>query len=135
MSYGGRGAGDVPSYLLSGVPYLSSSIVVPVSTAAPVEIDLTYVTRFVLIKNTISTGVSSLPIRVGFSAHGVKAVEGANYIRLDNGESFQGDFRVSKIFLSGEDGSSTSQASVVAGLTGIKGEEIYMNWSGSIGIG
>lgn len=135
MRYGTRGAGDVPSYLLPGVPFLTSSIGAPLSDAEPYEVDFTNVTRFIVVRNSLLTSDTNVPLRVGFSSNGVKAAENNNYLVLNNGESFEGDLRVSKLYLRGESATLIASASVIAGITGIPGDQIHLNWSGSAGVG
>ena len=68
------GLGSVGQYQTSGIPYISSSITVPVSGAGGagvVEITFEGVTKFVTVVNE-ATGTSK-PLRVGFSSLGVQA--------------------------------------------------------------
>jgi len=128
-----RGLGYVPSYQTSSVPYLTSSLEVPAVSSEPIEISFQTVTRFVVITNTYS-GAQNRPMRFGFSENGIKGVENNNYAVLNNGESFEGDFKVSKVFLLSDSVFGTS-GSIVAGLTDISSELLPNNWTGSIGVG
>mgnify|MGYP003660659572 CR=1 FL=1 len=148
--------GKVGQYQMSAVPYISSSIAVPAAslTEGPLEVALPSVTRFVTVTNE-ATG-SNKPLRVGFSFFGVSGSSGPgseahrNYFILDNGESYTGEWRVSKLYLLGAsapildnsgDPLATSAnvypttASVIAGLTGIPHDALMANWSGSSGVG
>ena len=150
--------GMVGQYQMSAVPYLSSSIPVgAVDVDVPTTIAFSSVTRFVTVTND-ATG-SNKPLRVGFSFHGVSGSSGGlpgdelrrNYLMLDNGESYTGEWRVSEIFLLAAkppvlDVNGTpvagggalyhaTTASVIAGLTGIPHDSLMTNWSGSTGVG
>lgn len=130
--------GNVGSYQASSIPFLSSSIPLP-SGDEPTRICFPKVSKFVTIRNTMNPASASAPLRVGFSSYGVGfpggpiANTGSNYIQLDNGESFSGDFRVVEVWLQAS--GSTSEASVAAGLTMIDAGELPFNWSGSLGVG
>jgi len=116
------GMGHVGSYQASGIPWASSSL--PLTTS-PTEIKFPYVTKFVTVKNTTSNSM-----RVGFSQAGVN---GTNYFLLGNLETLTVDLRVSKLYLRGDSTSTT--ASVLAGLTGIASDQLVNSWSGSAGVG
>lgn len=128
-----RGIGYVPSYQASAVPYLTSSLAVPDNSSEPIEINFETITRFITITNTYN-GTQNIPLRFGFSANGVKGVEYNNYAVLNNGESYEGALKVSKVFLLSDTIFSTS-GSIVAGLTDISSELLLNNWTGSIGVG
>ena len=128
-----RGLGYLPSYQASGVPYLTSSLSVPSNNQDPLIISFNTVTRFVIITNTYN-GTQNRPMRFGFSENGVMGVENNNFIVLNNQESFESEFRVTKVFLISDSVFATS-GSVVAGLTDIVSGELINNWSGSSGVG
>ena len=109
------GLGSVGSYQMSGIPFASSSITVPVNSSTPLKIQFPYVTKFVTVVNE-NTG-TNVAMRVGFSSLGVSG-SGTNYFLLDNGESYTGEWRLEDIFLISNSTSQTS-ASVIAGLTPI----------------
>ena len=122
------GLNHVGAYQVSGQPFLSSSITVPASSSAPLEIKFDQVTKFVIIRNeTDSAG----EIRVGFSSGGLA---GTNFVRLAVSESLSADYKVTSVFLRSNTGAEQS-ASIVAGLTNIPSERLSANWSGSNGVG
>lgn len=123
------GLSNVGSYQASGIPWVSSSLSVPASGSAPLEINFPLVTKSIIVKNA-STG--SVNMRVGFSVNGV--VSSSNYFILSGGESFAADLRVTKICLMSND-STVLTGSVIAGLTNIPAAELPNNWSGSAGVG
>jgi len=129
-----QGLGNVGSYQISGIPYLTSSLTIPASSADPLEISFDRVTKFVIITNTIPSTEISNPMRFGFSENGVKGTVNNNYAVLNNGESFEADLRVIKLYLL-SDTTNQCSGSVVAGLTGISSLELTNNWSGSAGVG
>ena len=121
------GIGNVGSYQVSGIPWVSSSVA-PANSGTPVSFKFPYVTKFINIKNVNSTDVA---LRVGFSENGIK---GSNYFLLASGEAFNGELRVTEVyFLS--DTADTVSFSIIAGLTGIEARELPLNWSGSVGVG
>lgn len=130
-----RGLGYLPSYQASSVPYLTSSLAVPISTQEPLEIRFDTVSRFVIITNTLDASFANIPLRFGFSANGVKGVENNNFVVLNNGESFEAEFRVSKVYLLSDSSAFSTSGSVIAGLTDIESGLLSMNWSGSSGVG
>ena len=118
----------------------------PELSETPHTIEFPNVTKFVTIVNT-KTG-TNVPLRFGFSAQGITGsgvpanlgppVPGGknNYFVLDNGESYTGEWRVSKLFLLGDEKSGNlAEASIVAGLTSIPAGDLSNNWSGSSGVG
>lgn len=136
MQWPNPGLGSVGSYQMSAIPYVSSSITVPVQSATALKIQFPYVAKFVTIINTGS--VVTPNIRVGFSAAGTSG-SGTNYFTLGYGESYTGEWRIEDLFLISTT-SSQSSASIIAGLTPIpRGVPSFVatgnNWSGSAGVG
>jgi hypothetical protein len=130
-----RGLGYVPSYQASAVPFLTSSLTIPVSTSEPIVINFNTVTRFITVTNTNSVDDPNYPLRFGFSRNGIKGVENNNYIVLNNGDSYDAELRVTKVFLLSDSPAHSSSGSVVAGLTDINSSLLQTNWSGSMGVG
>jgi hypothetical protein len=73
-------------------------------------------------------------MRFGFSANGVSGIEESNYGILNNGESFEAEFRVVSVYLM-TDTVNECTGSVIAGLTRISSIHLTDNWSGSAGVG
>ena len=109
------GLGHAGSYEISAIPYLTSSLQVPANSGPPLEISFNQVTKFVIITNTLAGSATNVPLRFGFSANGISG-SATNYAILNNGETFEADFRVSRLYLI-SDNTSECSASVVAGLT------------------
>ncbi len=130
-----NGLGHTPSYQSSGRPFLSSSLDIPELGQTPVEIKFQTVSKFVVITNTVPVTDLNAPLRFGFSANGVNAVEFNNYVVLNNGESFEGELKVTSVFLISDSAAAGTTGSVVAGLTGIERKHLGANWSGSSGVG
>ena len=130
------GLSSVGSYQMSGIPYVSASIVAAASNATPTIVQFPFISKFVTIVNTGSGTPPNL--KVGFSSNGVNT--GNNYFVLAFGESYTGEWRIEDIFLISNSTSQTS-ASVIAGLTYIPrgiptdGAASGNNWSGSSGVG
>jgi hypothetical protein len=130
----GVGLRNVGSYQVSARPFLTSSLNVPASGSTPLEVSFDSVTRFVIVTNTLAGSEPNVPLRFGFSSNGVKGVENNNYAILNNGESFEAEFKVTSVYLM-SDSPNECSASVVAGLTGINESHLATNWSGSLGVG
>ena len=103
--------GFVPAYQVSAMPFVTSSNVTLGSTK---EINFAGVTRFITIKNT---GASTAVLAVAFTENGLKSAN-SNYFILSGSESFSGELRTDRIFVSGSSGASVT-FNVVAGLTTI----------------
>jgi hypothetical protein len=104
------GEGYVPAYQLSATPFVTSSNVTLGQTK---EITFGSVTRFFTVKNT---GASASVLAVGFTSRGLQSAQ-SNYFVLSGSESFSGELRVDRIFVSGSSGAPSF--TVVAGLTPI----------------
>lgn len=128
------GLSHVGSYQTSARPFLSSSLTIPDNTSTPLEIEFDNVSRFVVIANTTPSSDPSRPIRFGFSENGVKGVSYDNYAVLDNGQTFEAEFKVTSVFLM-SDTANEGSGSIIAGLTGIDASHLPNNWSGSAGVG
>lgn len=127
------GLHNVGSFQVSSIPYASASIDVT-STTVPVVINFDRVTKFVVIKNTADSTLADAPMRFGFSEEGVKGSVDNNYIVLLNEESYEADFKLSRLYLLA-DTATNCTASISAGLTGIPADRLRHNWSGSSGVG
>ena len=133
------GISNVGSYQVSGMPYATSSIAVPANSGTPVQINFPWVTQRIVVSNTNTAA----PLRVGFSANGVK---GTNYFVIPQATSTTdfptAEFRVkvNSIFILSNTTTPTS-ASVFAELTNIDSNLLVnsgpsgSNWSGSLGVG
>jgi hypothetical protein len=122
------GLNAVGQYQLSGIPWVSASVMVQGGNVTMVEFPT--VTRFVTVIND-ATG-SNKPLRVGFSTLGVST--NGHYFKLDNGESYTGEFRVINLYMAEHgDTLAGATASVVAGLTMIDEDNLPTNWSSSAG--
>lgn len=121
------GIGNVGSYQVSGIPWVSSSVA-PANSGTPIVLSFPYITKFINIKNI---NASDVQLRVGFSENGVK---GNNYFLLSPGESFEGELRVTDVYLLSNTADQVSFCAIV-GLTGIERRELSTNWSGSAGVG
>jgi len=141
------GLNSVGSYQMSGIPYATASITVPVNDRKVYKVEFPYVARTVTVRNDLATASSDVTLRVGFSENGVQGVENENYFVLTNGESYTGDWRIEDLFLISDSDEAGVTASVIASLTGIPTgsvpgisdgtdpEGTADNWSGSIGVG
>jgi len=126
------GLGWVAEYQASGIPWVTSSLVVPALGGNPLHVNFPTVTRFFVVKNTVSTGSDEAPMRVGFSVNGTTGSTGTKFFVLSNGESFSGELKVTDLYLLSDDVGRATSGTVIAGLTGIPRTELINNWSGSI---
>lgn len=104
------GEGYVPAYQLSASPFVTSSNVTLGQTK---EIVFGSVTRSVTVKNT---GATTSVLAFSFTQRGLLPQQ-SNFFILSGTESYSGDLRVDRLFVSGASGTSTF--SVIAGLTPI----------------
>ena len=125
------GLGNVGSYQSSGIPWVSSSLVVPHHSATALQVSFPSVTREVTVRND-STG----DIRVGFSANGIgnTVLTQTNYLILAENASWTSPVKVTHIYMI-SDSAIAQEATVVAALTGIATDNIIENWTGSAGVG
>ena len=110
------GANDVPSYQLSGVPFVtgSSGDTIPASSGTPIRVAFPNPTRFFVVHNT-----SAHPLRVGFTENGVKypANLTANYFILSGNQTTgRLELRCKELFLL-SDSSKKAGYTLLTGLT------------------
>ena len=110
INYPSQGEFYAGAYSVSASPFVTSSIV---ALGEIKEIDFGYVSKFIVIRNTSENSV----LAVAFTENGLKP-SNSNYFILSGSESFSGDLRSDRIFLSGSGGTETG-FSVVCGLTTI----------------
>lgn len=110
INYPSQGEFYAGAYSVSATPFVTSS---SVSLGEIKKIEFGYVSKFLVVRNTSTSGVLS----IAFTENGLKP-ENSNYFFLSGSESFSGDLRTDRIFLSGSGGDVVS-FSVVCGLTTI----------------
>jgi hypothetical protein len=118
---------NAASFETSAIPFVTSSLAVPVLTDEPLVVELDFVSKDFTVKNDGPT-----TIRVGFSRNGIKAAENNNYFTLATGETFNAEYRIVDIFLISNSPTQTSTATVIAGLTPVERLQLPNNWSGSL---
>lgn len=105
-----NGEYSVPSYQMSALPYLTSSLI---SQGQIHTYDFTLVTRFINVANRGSVG--SDKIALAFTERGFTT---GNYITLDQGDTVHEEIRTTKLFISCSAGSSVDYQ-IFCGLTNI----------------
>lgn len=100
----GSGQGNVAEFMMSGLPYVTSSTV---ASGAVYAIQFPYMTKDFTIKNAGDAILS-----VGFTLSGTL---GSNRFTLPPSASFSGDLRIRTLYVAGFNGTATYE--VVAGLT------------------
>lgn len=131
------GLHSVGNYQVSGIPYVTGALNIPPLSNTPLEIIFPSVTQRIIIHNNYS---SDEPVRVGFSANGVK---NGNYWLVEahqaNGKSndrIEMRVKTDRIYLINNNGSAlTGAVFILAELTGITGYDLTSVYSGSAGIG
>jgi len=131
------GVGDVPSYQLSAIPFVTSSAGTEVGTTTPIKVTFPSVTRFVIINNT--DGNAGETLRIGFTAAGVlgtgghnnSAADRSNYFLLNAGDTTgRMEIRCKELFFLSA--TATTGFSIMAGLTPINNSQ-YPILTGSAG--
>lgn len=131
------GVGDVPSYQLSAIPFVTSSVGTEVGTTTPIKVTFPSVTRFVVINNTDAAGGDAL--RIGFTSAGVLGNGGHNSSTADRSNYFllnpatttgRLEIRCKEIFFLSA--ANTAGFSIMAGLTPINNSQ-YPVLTGSAG--
>lgn len=109
-----EGVNSVPAYMVSGIPWVTGSLVVPTLTAVKLRFDA--VTKFFKVVNTGGNNV-----KVGFTNDGVSGTLGGapanNFFTVITGTTQQFDLRVKDIYMIGEGGITT--VDVLGGVTSI----------------
>jgi hypothetical protein len=144
LNYPKPGLNNVPSYLVSGVPYVTRSVVDEVPNAPnSIRVTFPFVTRFFHIA---CDSQSTENLRFAFTENGIKDPSGAdaytttgsnrNFFILRKGEETPRlDARCTELYFAGDGGSTSFE--VVAGLTNIpRGELLFLTGTnGFEGIG
>lgn len=109
INYAQQSEGYAGAYAISASPFVTSSYV---GLGEVKEIQFGYISRFLVVRNTSPSGV----ISIGFTRNGLLP-QNSNYFFLSGSESFSGDFRSDRLFISGSEG--TCNFTIVSGLTTI----------------
>jgi len=118
-----NGEYSVPSYQLSALPYLTSSII---SQGQIHTYEFPYVTKFINVVNRAS--LASDKIALAFTERGFTT---GNYITLDQGDTVHEEVRTTKLFISCSHGASVDYQ-MFCGLTNIP-EKFFLVLTGSHG--
>ena len=117
----------VPSYQVSGKPFVTSSAASEVSDTV-ISVGFPTVTRWVQIRNT-----GGDKMIFGFSENGVDATETANFMELAAGTTSPAfELRCKSVFMK-KNGTSNTDFTIIAGLTDI--DDMRVALTGSAGIG
>lgn len=127
------GLGNVGSYQVSGIPWVSGNIDSFAQDTAT-ELIFPSVTSWVVVSNTTATPGRNL--KVGFSKFGIAGTSGNYFLTVPSGSTTPRlEVKVSALYLTGSE-----NVSVMAGLTGIQKIKLDndnispngLNWSGSL---
>lgn len=108
LNYPSQGELNAGAYSISATPFVTSSVVAQGQTK---EINFGFASKFIVVRNTSDTAT----LAISFTENGLKP-ENSNYFILSGSESFSGDFRTDRLFVSGSGGGSCN-FSIVSGLT------------------
>lgn len=111
LNHPSQGEFSSAPYSISATPFVTSSTVALGEIKA---IEFGYVSKFMVVRNTAPAGSTNV-IAVAFTENGLKSAA-SNFFTLGAGESFSGDIRVDKVFVSGSTGATTG-FTMVCGLT------------------
>lgn len=113
------GPGTIGEYLVSGVPFLTSS---DLASAEVRRVEFDHVTQWIVVRNNELTG-SEAVLAVGFTDNGVRR---GNRIDLRAREQFRFDVRTRQVFLSASrsGAGSTLNHTIVAGLTTVTASDM-----------
>ena len=130
-----------PAYMVSGVPYVTSSANNKVGTpSSPIHVSFPFVTKWICIRSLDNAGAVTRDLRVGFTELGVKNNTNCFSIPDQNSPARPGygmtdpvlEIACTDIFISSDRAGKPTEMSLIAGLTNIHREE-YPNLTGSIG--
>jgi hypothetical protein len=126
MQYPDPGPSDVPSYQLSAIPWLTSSVA---PNASAMKISFPTTARWVEVMNT-----GAQDIRIGFSSNGIGGLTPeAHYFTLPasaNAQTSRWELRCSEIYLYG--GGASATFSLAAGLSPVP-SRYFADMTGSLG--
>ena len=130
-----------PAYMVSGIPYVTSSKNNKVSTpSTPIHVQFPFVTKWICIRST--DNASNLrPLRVGFTENACKpGLSGSSFTIPDQNTPHNPGYGLTDpvleiactdIFISSDFPGRPTEMSLIAGLTNIPRSE-YPNLTGSI---
>jgi len=136
------GFNNVGSYQASARPFLTGGCDYPASgtnMALAFEVKFPQVTKFVVIKNDGNPAVAEpCAMRFAFASGGLG--ETYNYVVLPASSSFSADFRVTRLYLMGDNDTTAypgriGKATVIAGLTNITASLFVNSWEHTAGVG
>lgn len=121
------GPGNAAEYMVSGIPWVTSSVL----TAGEERlVSLPSVSRFLTVKNE----TAATTLAVAFARNGFKS-KNSNFFTLDAGESYEGELRVTDLWLSASAGIPAFE--VIVGMTSIHRSDfpVLSASNGHLGIG
>lgn len=116
LNYPKPGANHVPSFQISGLPYVTRSATGELaSSTVPLQIKLPYVTRFFVVGNS---GAGDL--RVGFTENGITSAETSNYFTVKpfTSGALRYEVRCKELWFM-RDGNTSTSFELFAGLTNV----------------
>ena len=131
FEYPKPGIGSVGNYQVSGIPFVTGSLVSPSSSAGatPLEIVFPSVTQRIIFQNH-----GTIHVRVGFSANGLKTTN--NFYLVEPSGTVELRVKTNKLYLlSNSSAANVTSGTLSAELTGITGYDLITEYSGAAGIG
>jgi hypothetical protein len=124
--YSRPGIGNVGSYQVSGIPYVTGSTILSSSFSTnngEVRVQFPFVTKSITV---VSKSATKLRIHFNSVADG-NVINGRHYLTLeDYKDSYTLDMRTKEIYVSLEDATSDGEFELVAELTHIPSLEMYL---------
>ena len=91
------------------------------------------VTKFIIVRNEEDKDIADAGVRLGFASGGMG--DTYNYITINPSSSFSADYRITKLYVMSEDGSTRPKVSVIAGITTIEAARVPSgSWENTIGV-
>jgi len=131
-----------PSYLVSGIPYVTSSNNndAPGAGGTPIRISFPFVTKWVCIRSTDTAGTPPRHLRIGFTELGVK--NNTNCIQIPDQNTPQNpgfglsdpvlEVACTELFISSDVAGRATEFTLIAGLTNIPAQS-FPTLTGSLG--
>jgi len=123
------GINNVGNYQVSGIPFVTGNLTLPLTSSTPLRVDFPSVTSYFEFRNH-----GAYHARLGFSANGV--TQGTNYYLVEPSGSVAIRVKATSVFLASNNATNTlTNGTIIASLTGISGYDLVTVYSGASGIG
>ena len=135
FGYHKPGFNHVGSYQVSSRPFARAEVLTPASggLGTALAVEFPGVTKFVIVRNEEHKDIADAGVRLGFASGGMG--DTYNYITINPSSSFSADYRITKLYVMSEDGSTRPKVSIIAGITTIETDRVPSgSWENTIGV-